>query len=164
MMIYNIFNHPLDYYVYWYLRDDNTPYYVGKGKNGRAWSIAHFVELPSDCSKIQILAHRLDEYEAYTLEIKLISYYGREDISTGILQNKTACGAGVSSYWTTDRKKEVLSSSARINRVQHYPISEWQISNPIKYDSPLTDYQSAYLEFSRELALEIFRKNNPRCK
>jgi len=157
-MIYNRFNPPLDYYVYWYLREDNTPYYIGKGKNDRAWSIAHLVELPSDCSKIQILAHRLDENEAYTLEIKLISYYGRADISSGILQNKTAGGPGVSSYWTSDRKKEILSSSSRINRIQHYPISDHQTSNPINYDSPLSDYQSAYLKFSRELALDVFRK------
>ena len=44
------------------------------------------------------------------------------------------------------------------NRIQTRPISDWELKNPIDYDAPLTAYQSAYLEFSRALALEVFCK------
>jgi hypothetical protein len=49
------------------------------------------------------------------------------------------------------------------NRVQTRPITEWEFENPIDYDSPLSEYQLASLEFSRELALEAFQKNNTCC-
>jgi len=43
------------YYVYAYLREDGTPYYIGKGKNKRAFSKDHSCEIPSDKSKIVFL-------------------------------------------------------------------------------------------------------------
>ena len=83
------------YYVYSYLRKDQTPYYIGKGR--RAWR--HFkgeVLPPKDKSRIQIIAHRLSDLESRTLEKKLIALFGRIDIGTGILLNKTDGGEGVS--------------------------------------------------------------------
>jgi len=85
------------YYVYSYLREDRTPYYIGKGKGRRAWR--HFrgeVSPPKDKSRIQIVAHNLSEFESHILERKLIALYGRKDIGTGILRNKTDGGEGVS--------------------------------------------------------------------
>ena len=79
------------YYVYQYLREDNTPYYIGKGKNRRAWSKRHSVGVP-DHSRIQIIKDKLTEDEAFHLEIALISYYGRKDLGTGILRNSTNGG------------------------------------------------------------------------
>ena len=79
------------YYVYQYLREDNTPYYIGKGKNRRAWSKNHCIAVP-DSSRIQIIKNNLTEDEAFQLEINLISQYGRKDLGTGILRNRTNGG------------------------------------------------------------------------
>jgi len=88
------------FYVYQYLRDDSTPYYIGKGKGKRAWQ-PHFRSnnanmMPTDKNKIAIIKDNLTEDEANLLEITLIEKYGRKDLGTGILTNLTNGGEGVS--------------------------------------------------------------------
>lgn len=82
------------YYTYAYLREDSTPYYIGKGKGKRAWSKYHRVHLPSDRTRIQIIKDGLSNEEALALEIELIAKYGRKDLGTGILHNQTDGGDG----------------------------------------------------------------------
>jgi hypothetical protein len=80
------------YYVYAYLRENQTPYYIGKGKNDRAYSAKHNCPVPKDRSRIIILEQNLDEQSALDLEELLIKHYGRKDLGTGILHNKTDGG------------------------------------------------------------------------
>lgn len=82
------------YYVYQYLRNDGTPYYIGKGKGRRAYVKQRVISLPIDKTLIKIIAQHLSEYEAFLLESKLIQYFGRKDLGTGILHNKTDGGEG----------------------------------------------------------------------
>jgi hypothetical protein len=86
------------YYVYAYLREDGTPYYIGKGKKKRAWADHprdNGIELrPVDLTRIKIIAHKLFEHEAYSLEKILIKQYGRKDLNTGILRNMADGGEG----------------------------------------------------------------------
>ena len=85
------------FYVYGYLREDGTPYYIGKGSGNRVTKcVGRIVHPPKDKDRIVFYKSDISEEEAFELERQLIAEYGRKDINTGILHNKTAGGEGKS--------------------------------------------------------------------
>ena len=98
------------FYVYAYLREDQTPYYIGKGKGKRAWEKNHGVNLPEE-SRIVLIEKNLSQQEAFELEVKLIQQYGRKDLGTGILRNRTNGGEGTAGYTHTIQTKKKIGQS-----------------------------------------------------
>ena len=85
------------YYTYAYLREDRTPYYVGKGRGTRAYRRDRVgVKPPNNKDRILILKKDITEEEAFKHEIYMIAVFGRKDLGTGILHNRTGGGEGSS--------------------------------------------------------------------
>ena len=101
---------PNRFYTYAYLREDKTPYYVGKGQGNRAYKKHRKgIGVPKDKSRIIFLKQNLTEEEAFRHEIYMIAVFGRKDLGTGILHNRTDGGEGSSGFTHTEESKRKMS-------------------------------------------------------
>lgn len=81
----------MGFYAYLWLREDGTPYYAGKGTGKRAFVRRENHWPPANPNRVLIFA-RATEAEAFATEKELIANWGRKDIGTGRLQNRTDGG------------------------------------------------------------------------
>ena len=95
-----------DFYTYAFLREDRTPYYIGKGTGNRIYrTTGRRIKPPKDKSRTIFLKKNLTEAEAFRHEIYMITVFGRKDLGTGILRNETDGGDGHSNPSPETRRK-----------------------------------------------------------
>lgn len=107
------------FYTYMWLREDGTPYYVGKGSGRRGFrSQGHNIHCPPFKARIRV-QHWQSEEEALQMEKWWISLFGRQDIGTGILRNMTDGGDGQSGLVHSELTKERIRE-ANVGENNHF--------------------------------------------
>jgi hypothetical protein len=104
----------MNYYTYAYLREDGTPYYIGKGCGERIKQKSNRnCQKPKNKSQIIFLKQNLSEEEAFKHEVYMIAIFGRKDLGTGILRNLTDGGEGSSGAIRSPELREKISTSMK---------------------------------------------------
>jgi len=104
----------MHYYTYAYLREDKTPYYIGKGQGNRIFNKNKGdIKPPKDKSRIIYLKQNLTEKEAFKHEIYMIDVFGRKDLGTGILHNRTGGGEGSSGCIPSEKTRRKMSDARK---------------------------------------------------
>ena len=151
---------PNRFYTYAYLREDGTPYYVGKGKGKRIYSNQRSINKPTE-DRIIFLKQNLTEEEAFKHEIYMIAVFGRKDLGTGILHNKTNGGEGGSGRVITEEMKNQISDKLKgqkfsedrrknISKALKGKSAVWNIGNTYNKGKKFTEEQKKRLSESRK--------------
>ncbi len=99
-------------YVYCYLREDGSPYYVGIGKTiTRPIEKHNAAQPPRDRDRIRIMRSSLKWEEACKWEVFYIAHYGRKDLGTGILRNLTDGGEGAPGCIPSSETRQKMAKS-----------------------------------------------------
>jgi hypothetical protein len=114
-----------NFVVYAYCREDGTFYYIGKGRPRRPYGKRkEGVKPPKDRSRILILHEGLSEQLAFSYEEKLILFYGRKDLGTGLLRNMTNGGEGTAGWIPTEQWIKAQRKKKRPD------LASWNRKNP----------------------------------
>ncbi len=103
--------------MYGYLRKDGTPYYIGKGKDGRCLKPHNRrksrIGIPSDLERIVMLQKNLSEEESFFWEKFYIKMFRRIDLhrEEGVLRNLTDGGEGTTGRIVSENTRKKVSES-----------------------------------------------------
>jgi hypothetical protein len=152
---------PNRFYTYAYLREDGSPYYVGKGSGKRAYSNhGRNILKPEDESKIIILKKNLDEEDAYQHEVYMIAIFGRKDLGTGILYNKTNGGEGNRGLLMSEETKRKMSEK-RKNKPLHKNFIKAAIEYNEKFNRGVPKSEECKRKISESLKGRFIKEDNP---
>lgn len=105
------------FYTYAWLREDGTPYYIGRGCRRRAWA-KHRNWSPPPNERVLILKKNLSNEEANRHEIYMISVFGRK-CDGGILNNLAEGGSHAANPPEVTRQRMSASQRGKIKRKTH---------------------------------------------
>jgi hypothetical protein len=137
-----------------YLREDATPYYVGKGVESRPFFAFRTVPKPKEKSRI-LIQFWSSEAEAFEMEKFYIRLFGRKDSGTGILRNRTDGGEGSTGY------KHTVEALEKLSRPRPYLKERNKIIKPglgVKHPE-LTEYLRLHPEIRSKPRSAEARKN-----
>ena len=146
------------FYTYMWLRYDGTPYYIGKGTGNRAYYRAERkgVNPPADRDRILIQDWPTED-DAFEAEKFLIVLFGRKDIGTGILHNRSDGGEGPFGFKRPPRSEQhnARQRSAQLGK---------KLSEEQKKKISIALKGKKKPPFSEEHRRKIgeYRRNNPR--
>jgi hypothetical protein len=106
-----------EFYVYQYLTENNTPYYIGKGSKNRInESHLPWITIPEPKYR-NIINSNLSEKDAFDLELELIKFYGRK-IDGGILENIKLSRWVSQAGWTHSEETKKIISEKNTGKVR----------------------------------------------
>ncbi len=148
------------YYTYAYLREDRTPYYIGKGSGARAYQ-NHIRNngqnlLPKNKNQILILKRFELEGEAYQHEQYLIALYGRK-CDGGILVNMVHGGKGGARKYLTRKEKEASILRNKIRAVELR--KKWRKENREEFNRKTNERNAKRREILNQRQKEYADKN-----
>jgi len=150
-----------EYYTYAYLREDGTPYYIGKGKGDRIKDKRRSVSIPPD-DRVIFLKKNLTEEEAFRHEIYIIAVLGRKDLGTGILRNLSNGGDGASGAVRSEETRKKIGDAHRGKKRPPLPKEQKEkISKSLK-GRPKKPFSKEHLEKMRKSHLG--KKDTPETK
>lgn len=112
-------------FLYGYLRaSDKSPYYIGVSTGlGRAVDQKnhrkHGISVPKNADFVVVLRSGLTKEQAAEWEQFYISHYGRIDLQTGILRNRTDGGEGMQNPSPETRAKISAATKGRVLTPEH---------------------------------------------
>lgn len=134
--------------VYQWLREDGSPYYIGIGNPKRPYTGKRCCGGPPPKDRIVVLHEGLDWKKACEIERELIEFYGRKDLGTGILRNRTDGGEGARGAIRSEETRAKMSG-------ENHPLYGKTGENNHRYGKKHTE------ETKEKMSKALSGKNNP---